>query len=103
VLLTSHPYIGVVDIQSSSATLDLGAADLTVHAPPGAAIVVVPVGAHEGVVFHAERFGHARAGKAGEARVSPLARGRYEVGISGSGVRQIIDVDGPGTVVDLEP
>ncbi len=107
VFLTRTGQIARADIPPASSNaapidLDLGACDLTIRAPAGTRVYVVPRGSGEFVELMAGRQSSQTVSDGGEARIAPLPAGSYDVGIDSRGIVTQVEVHGTGTTVILE-
>jgi len=108
-LLLSSGHVSKVDVDGREAVADFGTAALTVKAPAGTPIYVVPPdAAGELVRLLAGRAVFLDLPETGELRLAPLPAGRWLVGIdetSRRGMRdppeRIVEVPGTGTTVTL--
>ncbi|MEE8143508.1 MAG: carboxypeptidase-like regulatory domain-containing protein, partial [Planctomycetota bacterium] len=100
-LLNRRGILALGDFQSESAVMDIGDADLTIQAPPGTQVYLVPEGANEAVEHYSERIMRRSVPEHGKLRYEPLPRGSYELGIVGQGLRKRVRVQGPGTTVTV--
>ena len=78
-----------------------GSADLTVEAPSGEQVFLVPAGANELVELLAARTSAVHVPAAGLVRFEALPPGRWAVGLDGKGLQAEVDVPGPGAHVRL--
>lgn len=92
VLLSSTGDLATVDLTFANATLELGTTPLTVHAPPGKRIYLVPAGSNELVELLAGRSAARTVGADGVVQYSGLLRGRYGLGIDRQGVQVELEI-----------
>jgi hypothetical protein len=101
-LLSSGGLVAKLAVTGPEATVDLGDADLTVTGKPGTRVYVVPRDcADELSQLLGGRVAPRAIEASGEARFSPLPKGRYAVGIDRLGIFATVDVAGPGARVAL--
>jgi RNA polymerase sigma factor (sigma-70 family) len=89
------------DVSGSTATVELGDADLTVRAAAGERVYLLPEGDDGALAFWSRRSA-LEVSPAGIAVFSPLARGRWQVATEARGVVATAVVDGPGAEITLE-
>ncbi|MFH2001717.1 MAG: sigma-70 family RNA polymerase sigma factor [Planctomycetota bacterium] len=90
-----------VVLKENHAVVDLGEADLTVHAEEGTRIYVVPEGVHELAILLGGRIGTQSVGPSGKVSFNPLPEGRHHVCIDRQGVFTTVEVMGSETEITL--
>jgi hypothetical protein len=92
VLLSRSGALAVVDLAQTNASIELGTTPLSIHAPPGKRVYLVPAGASELVEVMAGRAASRTVAADGLLLYSGLPRGRYGVGIDRQGVQVEVEI-----------
>lgn len=100
-LISRSGRIARFEVAGTSATADLGDADLTVMAAPGEHVYLLPASADDSLRFWSRRMA-TEVPESGAAVWTPLTRGRWQVATVDRGVVTTVDVTGPGTRVSIE-
>lgn len=102
-LMAEGGLLAEVDVRGARARADLGTAALTVAAPPGTRVYVVPAGSGELLQLLAGRLVKRAVTESGETTFRPLPAGRYDVGIDRLGVFATAEATPAGGRVALDP
>jgi hypothetical protein len=100
-LISRSGRIAQFDVAGTSATAELGDADLTVLAAPGEHVYLLPDDADDALRFWSRRMAM-EVPESGAAVWTPLARGRWRVATVDRGVVTTVEVSGPGARVSIE-
>ncbi len=100
-LISRSGRIARFDVEGTSASVELGDADLTVRAARGERVYLIPEGGDEALAFWSRRSA-IEAPEGGAVAWKPLARGRWQVATEGRGLGTTALVSGPGAEVSIE-
>lgn len=100
-VLIGRGKLAIADLTRPDGLVDLGDGTLTVHAPPGSHVFVIPEAENDAVLHYGKGMS-IEVDEEGQALWDPLPRGRYRVGIESRGVLATVEVEGPGASVRLD-